>query len=80
MEVEPSLSIEQPESQTDFLLPVHVRQDDTSLQDQIIPLISRWNVAEKDDDDSIPLHHSNDFYRICPFNDPDQIASPRVQV
>ncbi|CAF1083083.1 unnamed protein product [Adineta ricciae] len=79
VELEPSLSIEQPESQTDFLLPVHVRQDDTSSQDEIIPLISRWKVEEVDDDDSISLHHSNDFYRICPFNNPDQIASPRVQ-
>ncbi len=64
--------------QPDFLLPIHIRQEEKSLQNSILPLLNQWKLIESNDD--LSSSHLENFYRICPTVNNPQINSPTLQV
>ncbi len=79
-EIELKPSLEQQDlhpHQPDFLLPVHIRQQDQSPQDNIIPLLNQWKLIESNDD--ISPNHLQEFHRICPKDDNNQTDLPQFQ-
>ncbi len=61
--------------QSDFLLPIHIRQLNKSLNADTIPL---FNERKLNDDKS--SYSSQEFYRICPTNVNNQMQLPKLEV
>ena len=70
--------VECPLYPTDFLLPIHIRQGEKCLENEIIPRLKEWKFNESDDD--VSSNYLQNFYRICPTVDPQTIQSPKLQV
>ncbi len=80
LEIKPSHEQQETHShQPDFLLPIHIRQEDKSLQNDIIPLINQWKLIESNDDD-ISSNDLQNFYRICPTINKNENDFPKLQV
>lgn len=63
---------------TDFLLPIHIRQGEKCLENEIIPRLKEWKFNESDDD--VSSNYLQNFYRICPTADPQTIHPSKLQV
>jgi hypothetical protein len=78
-EIQPSIELpETPPRRPDFLLPIHIRQEDKSPKNDIIPLFDQWKLTESDDD--ISSDHLRNFYRISPTTNHNEIDSSKLQV
>jgi hypothetical protein len=79
LEIKPSVDQQEtPPHRPDFLLPIHIRQEDKSSQNDIIPLLNQWKLIESPDD--LSSDHFQDFYRICPTVNNNESDSPKLQV
>lgn len=63
---------------TDFLLPVHIRQEEKCLENEIIPRLKGWKVNQSNDD--LSSNYLQKFYRICPTGHSQTSNTPKLQV
>ncbi|CAF2665735.1 unnamed protein product [Rotaria sp. Silwood2] len=63
--------------QSDFLLPVHIRQEEKSSENNYIPLLNQWKLTDSNDD--LSLNDFQNFYRICPTINNNETYSPKLQ-
>ena len=66
--------------QSDFLLPVHIRQEEKALENGLVPLLNQWKLIEANDDDDLSLNHLENFHRIGQTVDNSRINSTKIQV
>jgi hypothetical protein len=79
LEIKPSIEQQEIHSHPpDFLLPIHIRQEDKSSQNDIIPLLNQWKLIESNDE--ILSDHLQNFDRICPTIKNNETNSPKIQV
>jgi hypothetical protein len=77
--IECELASSIPTVQPDFILPVHIRQEEKSLENGIIPLFNQWKLIESNDDD-LSLNYLENFHRIGPTVNNPQINSSKLHV
>ncbi|CAF1375268.1 unnamed protein product [Rotaria sordida] len=63
--------------QSDFLLPVHIRQEEKSSENNSIHLLNQWKLIDSNDD--ISLNYFQNFYRICPTINNNETNLPKLQ-
>ena len=79
LELKPiSLPEEIPSHLPDFLLPIHIRQEDKSPPNDIIPLLNQWKLIEFNDE--ISSDHLQNFSRLSSTINPQEIDSLKLQV
>ena len=63
---------------SDFLLPIHVRQEDASSPNAIIPLLNQWKLVQSDD--PFLADRFLNFFRVCPTIEDEQSPGADLQV
>ncbi|CAF3402597.1 unnamed protein product [Rotaria socialis] len=84
IECEPEIKLSDKRSnnhvpRSDFLIPVHVRQEDNLSKDECVSsLLNSWKLIDSNDD--LLSKHSQDFYRMCPTSsNSNETNSPKLQ-